>query len=104
MTCKLHLRLAAVVLPILLLCAIAGCGRRRTAAPPTVTPPAATVETTRRAPDARPDILPPVPRRREVAILFKNAAGYTEVVAQLRKLLSVETYSLTVVDVDAENS
>src|SRR5262245_61848459 len=104
MTCKVHLRPAAVVLPIILLCAIAGCGRRPSATPPTFTPPAATVETTRRAPDTRPDTLPPVPRRREVAILFKSAAGYTEVVAQLRKLLSVATYSLTLVDVDAENS
>jgi len=99
MTCKLQLRRAAVVLPVILLCAIAGCGRRRTAA----AAPAGTIETTPRAPDARPDIPPPT-RRREVAILFKNAAGYTEVVAQLAKLLPVETYRLTVVDVDAENS
>src|SRR5262245_63079422 len=98
MTCKLELRLAAVVLPIILLCAIAGCGRRRTvtAGPPTVPPPAATIETTRPAPDARPDMPQPRPPRREVAILFKNAAGYTEVVSQLRKLLPVETYRLTV--------
>ena len=99
MTCKLQLRLAAVVLPIILLCAIAGCGRRMAAAAPP-----ATIEPTPRTPDARPDIPQPPPRRREVAILFKNAAGYTEVVAQLTKLLPVEAYRLTVVDVDAENS
>jgi len=39
-----------------------------------------------------------------VAILFKSGAGYTDVVTQLKKLLPVETYRLTLVDVEAENS
>jgi len=39
-----------------------------------------------------------------VAILFKNASGYTEVVTQLRKLLPLETYRLTLADIEAENS
>ena len=77
------MRRVAVV--VILLCAIAACGRRKPAisAPPTA-PTAGTIES------VRPDI-PPKPRR-EVAILFNNAPRYTEVVAQLRKLLPLETY------------
>jgi len=56
-----------------------------------------------RAADARPDI-PPAPQRREVAVLFKNGPGYTEVVTQLRKLLPIETLRLTLIDVDAEHA
>jgi ABC-type uncharacterized transport system substrate-binding protein len=56
-----------------------------------------------RAADVRPDV-PIAPQRREVAVLFKNGAGYTEVVTQLRKLLPIETFQLTLIDVEAENS
>src|SRR4030095_7779464 len=66
-------------------------------------PTEATVEPMPGAADIRPDI-PTAPPRREVAILFKNASGYTEVVTQLRKLLPLETYRLTLADIDAENS
>jgi ABC-type uncharacterized transport system substrate-binding protein len=82
---------------VILLCAIAGCGRRKPAIPaPPTAPGAGTIES------VRPDI-PPKPRR-EVAILFNNAPRYTEVVAQLRKLLPLETYHVTLADVEAENS
>ena len=106
MICKLQLRRVPVVLLIILLCAIAGCARKRPAVPAVSAPPPgpaaeATIETG--AADARPDI-PTAPSRREVAILFKNASGYTEVVTQLRKLLPLEAYRLTLADVEAENS
>jgi ABC-type uncharacterized transport system substrate-binding protein len=39
-----------------------------------------------------------------VAILYNDAAGFTEVANQLRKLLPMETYRLTVIDVEAPNS
>lgn len=107
MICKLQLRRVPVVLFIILLSVIAGCGRRRPAVPAVSAPPPgpaaeATIETTRGAADT-PDI-PSAPSRREVAILFKNDSGYAEVVAQLRKLLPLETYRLTLADVDAEDS
>src|SRR5262245_40873925 len=89
------MRRVAVVL--ILLCAIAGCARRRPALPaPPTSPAAGPIES------ARPDI-PPTPRR-EVAILFNNSPRYTEVVTQLRKLLPLETYRVTLADVEAENS
>src|SRR5262245_33989028 len=89
------MRRVAVV--VILLWAIAGCARRKSALPaPATGPSAGPVET------VRPDI-PPTPRR-EVAILFNNTPRYTEVVAQLRKLLPLETYRVTLADVEAENS
>jgi ABC-type uncharacterized transport system substrate-binding protein len=53
--------------------------------------------------------LPPTPAPnvqplREVAILYHNAAGHAEVIAELRKLLPVATYRLTTLDVQAESS
>jgi len=88
------MRRVAVV--VVLLCAIAGCGRRKPviSAPPAPGP--------RANESVRPDI-PPTPRR-EVAILFNNAPRYTQVVAQLRKLLPLETYHVTLADVEAANS
>jgi len=88
------MRRVAVV--VILLCALAGCGRRKPviSAPPAPGP--RTIET------ARPDISS-TPRR-EIAILFNNAPRYTQVVAQLRKLLPLETYQVTLADVEAANS
>jgi len=91
---KMRFLPVAGFLSIVLIGAIAGCSPRRTASPsPPVTVPPVTV---------RPNV--PVPPRREVAILFNRAAGYSEVASQLRKLLPVETYRLTVIDVDDVNS
>jgi hypothetical protein len=88
------MRRVAVV--VILLCAIAGCARRKPAIPaPPTTRSAAPTES------VRPDISP-TPRR-EVAILFNQTPRYAEVVAQLRKLLAVETYHVTLADVEAEN-
>jgi ABC-type uncharacterized transport system substrate-binding protein len=80
----------------ILICTIAGCSPRRAAAPeptPTARP---------NAPNARPNV--PPPPRREVAILFNNGRGYAEIATQLRKMLPVETYRLTVANVDDVNS
>jgi ABC-type uncharacterized transport system substrate-binding protein len=86
-----------VAFVVILLCAIAGCSRRKPALPaPPTGPSAGTIES------VRPDI-PSAPRR-EVALLFNNAPRYSEVVAQLRKLLPLETYQVTLADVEAENS
>src|SRR5262245_19772138 len=96
------LRRVVIVILLILTCAIAGCSRRRTvvAAPsPVAAPSAATTAPMPRAADA-----PPAPQRREVAILFKNGAGYTEVVTQLRKLLPIQTFRLTLIDVESGNS
>jgi ABC-type uncharacterized transport system substrate-binding protein len=98
----LQLRRVAVVLLIILLCEIAGC--RRSAAvpsPPTGPVDERTIDRILPAAD-RPDI-PSTPRR-EVAILFNNASPYAEVVTQLKKLLPLETYRLTLADVENENS
>jgi ABC-type uncharacterized transport system substrate-binding protein len=105
MICKLQLRRLPVVLFIILFCAIAGCGRRRPSASAPVPGPTAnpTVDSMPRSVDVRPDI-PSTPPRRDVAILFKNAPGYAEVVAQLRKMLPLESYRVTLVDVEAEDS
>src|SRR5262245_23621068 len=102
---KWHLRPLGLVAPILLMCVIAGCGRRRmiVASPPPAPPPA-TMATVPPAPAVRPPDVRPAPPRREVAIMFKNGPGYTEVVTQLRKLLPVETYRPTLIDVESENS
>jgi hypothetical protein len=86
-----------VAVAVILLCAIAGCARRNPALPaPPAGPGAGRIDS------VRSDI-PPTPRR-EVAILFNNAPRYTEVVAQLRKLLPLETYRVTLADVEADNS
>src|SRR5262249_19988101 len=66
--------------------------------------PAATITNMSAAADARPPDIRSAPSRRELAIVFKSGTGYTEVVTQLRKLLPVETYRLTLIDVEAENS
>lgn len=99
---KWNLRQVGVVAPILLMCAIAGCARRRTivAAPPPAPAAAARIANMPGATDARSS----APTRREVALVFKNGAGYTEVVTQLTKLLPVETYRLTLIDVESDNS
>jgi len=85
----------AGLLSIILICTMAGCSPRRTAAPAPPPPPATTTS-------SRPDA--PTPPRREVAILFNGAPGYSEVATQLRKLLPVTTYRLTVVNVDDVSS
>jgi len=72
-------------------------------APPVIPAANAKIDATRPARDARRDI-PVPPTRREVAILYQNAAGYADVVTQLTKLLPTETYRMTLVDVDAETS
>ncbi|HET9215616.1 MAG TPA: hypothetical protein VFR18_01480 [Terriglobia bacterium] len=46
----------------------------------------------------------PTPVRRDVAILYNDVAGYTEVANQLRKLLPVDTYRITAIDVEAPSS
>ena len=69
---------------LILLGALLGCTSRRPTAPPPLPP--------------RVDA--PSPVRRDVAVLYSGAAG-TEVANQLRKLLPIETYRLTVVDVGA---
>jgi ABC-type uncharacterized transport system substrate-binding protein len=82
---------AARVIFALLLCVVAGCASRRasTSSPST-------------APDRRPGLdLPPTPSRHEVAILFNNAPGYSEVTTELKKLLPSETYQLMITDVEA---
>ena len=101
---RLRLFPVAGLLFILFVCAIAGCSPRRTAGPAPATPTAASPAPASTAPaaPARPNA--PTPPRHEVAILFNNAAGYAEVATQLRKLLPVETYRLTVVNVDDVNS
>ena len=87
-----------IVLLLLLFCAVSGCSRRRTAVSnlPSPDPPESVH---RRA--IRPDI--PAVTRRDVAILFSSAPSYVNVVTELRKLLPVQTYRLTLVDVEAEN-
>src|SRR5262245_54587261 len=105
MSCKLRLRRVAIVISLILMCAIAGCSRRRAvvATPPPAPAAASATAPMPRAADVRPDV-PTAPQRREVAVLFKNGAGYTEVVTQLKKLLPIETFRLTLIDVEAENS
>jgi len=77
----------------------AGCSPRRTA--PSA-PPAPVVTAPAPAIPAPPNV--PSPPRHDVAILFNNAPGYAEVTTQLRKLLPVESYRLTVTNVDDVNS
>jgi ABC-type uncharacterized transport system substrate-binding protein len=85
----------AGLLCIILICGIAGCSPRRNAAPG----PASSVR-----PNASPPPNVPAPTRREVAILFNGAAGYSDVAMQLRKLLPLEAYRLTVANVDDVSS
>jgi ABC-type uncharacterized transport system substrate-binding protein len=91
----LQFRRAARVLPVILLCALAGCATRRAAAPPPAPPVPA-------VPPKPVDIIP-APRR-DVAILFNTAPGYADVATQLKALLPAESYRLTLVDVEAENA
>jgi ABC-type uncharacterized transport system substrate-binding protein len=85
------LRFARVagLLSIILLGALTGCSSRR----PTVVA----------SPPARGNA-PTPPVRRDVAILYNDAAGHAEVANQLRKLLPLESYRLTVIDVDGGNA
>ena len=89
---------------IIFVCAVAGCSPRRTAGPAPTPPKASSPAPVSPAPasPARPNA--PTPPRREVAILFNNGSGYAEVATQLRKLLPVEGYRLTVVNIDDVNS
>ena len=86
----------AGILLLVVLGALNGCASRRpAAAPPSPAPP---------PPSPPPRANAPTPVRRDVAILYSDAAGFTEVANQLRKLLPVDTYRLTVIDVEAPNS
>src|SRR5688572_2933700 len=86
-------RIAGLLLSLLLL--VASCSARRPGPPAPAPPPA--------LPSPRPADAP-APVRRDVAILYNNASGQTEVMTQLRKLLPVETYRVTAVDIDAATS
>jgi len=88
-----------IVLLLLLFCAVSGCARKRTAVSNLPSPADPPESVHRRA--IRPDI--PAVTRRDVAILFSSAPSYVDVVTELRKLLPVQTYRLTLVDVEAEN-
>ena len=87
-----------IVLLLLLFCAVSGCARKRTAVS-NLPSPADPESVHRRA--IPPDI--PAVTRRDVAILFSSAPSYVDVVTELRKLMPVQTYRLTLVDVEAEN-
>ena len=86
----------AGILLLIVLGALSGCASRRPAAsPPTPASPPS-------SPPPRANA--PTPVRRDVAILYSDAAGFTEVANQLRKLLPLDSYRLTVIDVEAPNS
>ena len=87
----------AHLVPVLLICVIAGCARRRVAVPALPPAPVADSQPTVDSPQ-------PPPTRREVAILFSSAPEYAEVASQLRKLLPSNSYRLILADVDAEDS
>ena len=93
-------RVAGHVLPAVLLCLIAGCGRARIGGP---APPPRAPDSEVAADELRPADEVEAPRL-EIAILFDNAApDYAGVAAELRGLLSPERYSLTMVAVDSED-
>ena len=98
--CRSGLRQPAVVFLTILLFALTGCARRKTASASAVPPPPATAPSPA-APNAPPNVSQ---RLREVAILYNNIQGTAEVVSQLRKLLPLDTYRLTLVDLQAGNS
>ena len=87
---------------LVVLGALTGCASRRpTAAPPSPAPP---LPAPPPPPSPSPRVNAPTPVRRDVAILYNDVAGYTEVANQLRKLLPVDAYRITVIDVEAPNS
>ena len=101
MMCKWGLGRPGFVLPIILLCTLAGCARSRT--PRSTAPPISANKTNpmNRLPGA--GNFPQIPRR-EVAILYHNAPGHAEIAAQLGKLLPLKAYQVSTVDVQAADS
>src|SRR5262245_4085077 len=81
----------STVLLLLLFCAVSGCARKRTVVSNLPSPADPPESVHRRA--IRPDIA--AVTRRDVAILFSSAPSYVNVVTELRKLLPVQTYRLT---------
>jgi len=87
--CRLALKRLGLVALILFPFAFSGCATRAPAPPPPPLPSKANV--------TRPPL-------REIAILYSNNSGYVEVSTQLKRLLPVETYRVTTVDVQGQQT